>query len=68
MREFRKFYSIPLRDFNTAGVMSAHLGMRLEQMKQGIYQAHGRSVQVKEAQLREARGAVDEVISALGSL
>jgi hypothetical protein len=68
VRAFRKFYSVPLRDFNTAGVMSAHLGMRMDQMKQGIYQAHSRDVQVKEAQLREARSAVSEVISALGSL
>jgi hypothetical protein len=65
---FRKLYSVPLRDFNTAGVMSAHLGMRMDQMKQGIYQAPGKGVQVKEAQLREARSAIGDVISALGTL
>lgn len=64
---FRHLFSVPLRDFNTAGVMSAHLGMRLDQMKQAVYQAHGQDVHVKADQLREARKAVNEVITAMNT-
>ena len=63
--EFRSLFSVPLRDFNTAGVMSAHLGMRMDQMKQDIYQAHGANIHVKANQLREAGKAINKVIGAL---
>ena len=62
---FRNLFSVPLRDFNTAGVMSAHLGMRLDEMTQAVYSAHGYDVHVKADQLREARQAVNAVIKAL---
>ncbi|MEZ0251314.1 MAG: ParA family protein [Methylobacteriaceae bacterium] len=62
---FRALFSVPLRDFNTAGVMSAHLGMRIDQMKQSVYQAHGQNVHVKAEQLREAKTAINKVIAAL---
>lgn len=65
MAAFRKNYSVPLRDFNTAGVMSAHLGKRLDQMRQDTYEAHGRPVYVKAAQVREAVAALGQVIAAL---
>lgn len=35
--EFTENYSLPLRDFNTAGVVCAHLGRKLSSMKQGYY-------------------------------
>ena len=63
--EFRSNFSVPLRDFNTAGVMSAHLGMRMDQMKQDVYPAHGQNVHVKADQVREAKKAVQAVIEAL---
>jgi cellulose biosynthesis protein BcsQ len=65
---FRKLFSVPLRDFNTVGVMSAHLGMRMDQMKQTTYEAHGHPVQVKKEQLRDANDAIGKVISSLGAL
>lgn len=39
--QFRNYYSIPLRDFNKAGVVCAHLGRLLSSMKQGYYKVYG---------------------------
>ena len=62
---FRHLFSVPLRDFNTAGVMSAHLGMRMDEMRQAVYEAHGSEIHVKAEQLRQARTAINDVIQAL---
>lgn len=65
IKDFRNVYSVPLRDFNTAGVMSAHLGMRMDSMSQGAYKVHGLEVQVKADQISEARKAINHVLGAL---
>jgi len=41
VQEFRQLYSIALRDFNTAGVVSAHLGRPLTRLPGGHYPVHG---------------------------
>ncbi len=37
--DFRKVYSVALRDFNTAGVVSAHLGCPLSRLSGGYYES-----------------------------
>jgi hypothetical protein len=63
--QFRNEYSIPLRDFNTAGVVAAHLGMPLSQLENGYYQVHGTEVQVNAARAEECLAAIDEVVDKL---
>lgn len=63
LQDFRTFYSIPLRDFNTAGVVSAHRGQRLSQLTQGYYTIHGSSVKVNAGPVQECLAAVDAVIN-----
>ncbi len=63
--EFRDVYSQPLRDFNTAGVVSAHLGRRLSGMNGGYYQVHNERVQVNGDRVQECLDAVDAVVAQL---
>ncbi len=62
LEEFRNTYSVPLRDFNTAGVVAAHLGHRLSQMHGGHYQVHGGSVQINRDRVEECLRALDAVL------
>jgi cellulose biosynthesis protein BcsQ len=62
LREFKEKYSIPLRDFNTAGVVSAHGGQRLSQMSQGYYNVHGVQVKVNASAVLDCLAAIDEVL------
>jgi hypothetical protein len=59
---FRKAYSVALRDFNTAGVVSAHLGRPLSSMEQGYYPVHGMNVKVNKDRIEECSVALDEMI------
>jgi len=63
IKEFRNEYSAPLRDFNTAGVVSAHLGRPLSTMQQGYYEVHGTQVKVNADQVEECEKAVDQLIT-----
>lgn len=65
LADFKAEYSIPLRDFNTAGVVSAHLGRRLSSMTQGYYPVHGSSVKVNAEPVAECLAAIDAVINLL---
>ena len=65
VRQFRDAYSLPLRDFNTAGVVAAHLGTPLSQLRDGRYQVHAASVQVNAARARECLDAIDLVVNRL---
>lgn len=65
LEEFRNIYSVPLRDFNTAGVVAAHLGHRLSQMHGGHYRVHGENVQINRERVNECLDAVDEVLGQL---
>lgn len=62
---FRGEYSIPLRDFNTAGVVSAHLGRRLSSMTQAYYPVHGSQVKVNAQPVSDCLKAIDKVIDLL---
>lgn len=61
IQQFRDAYSIPLRDFNTAGVAAAHRGLRLSQMSGGNIQVYGTSVQLNRARIDECIEAIDQV-------
>lgn len=63
--EFKQEYSIPLRDFNTAGVVSAHLGRKLSSMTQGYYPVHGNSVKVNAQPVSDCLAAIDDVLNLL---
>jgi cellulose biosynthesis protein BcsQ len=63
IEEFRNNYSALLRDFNTAGVVTAHLGNRLSQMRAVYYPVHGQEVQLNKQRIDECLQAVDSIIS-----
>ena len=65
VREFRDAYSVPLRDFNTAGVVAAYLGHRLSQMRAGDYPVHGGTVQINRERVQECLDALDAVLRQL---
>lgn len=65
LSQFRQKYSVPLRDFNTAGVVAAHLGHRLSQMQGGHYPVHGGTVQINRERVDECLAAIDEVMKQL---
>src|ERR1035437_2013017 len=60
--EFRQAYSVALRDFNTAGVVSAHLGRPLSTMEQGYYPVHGTDVKVNTDRIDECTKALGELL------
>jgi len=63
--EFRNYYSTPLRDFNTAGVVCAHLGRLLSSMKQGYYPVYGVNVKVNSEKIQECLKAIDSIVDKL---
>ncbi len=63
--DFVDNYSTPLRDFNTAGVVCAHLGRKLSSMKQGYYPVYGTDVKVNADKIRECISAIDTIVSEL---
>lgn len=63
--DFKQHYSLPLRDFNTAGVVSSHLGQRLSTMRQGYYPVHGTDVKINAEYVSDCLAAIDAVIARL---
>lgn len=63
--DFKNEYSIALRDFNTSGVVTAHLGQRLNQMTGGYYQVFGQNVQINRSRVDDCLDAIDAIISRL---
>lgn len=62
---FKQNYSVPLRDFNTAGVVTAHLGQLLNRMNESIYEVYGQNVQIDRGRINDCLSAVDAVIKKL---
>lgn len=62
---FRDAYSVPLRDFNTAGVVAAHTGNPVSKLKDQYYSVHGTDVRVESRQINACRDAIDEVVDRL---
>jgi hypothetical protein len=63
IQDFRTNYSALLRDFNTAGVVTAHLGNRLSQMRANYYPVHGQQVQLNKQRIDECLDAVDSILA-----
>lgn len=63
IQDFKTNYSALLRDFNTAGVVTAHLGNRLSQMRANYYEVHGQKVQLNKQRINECLDAVDSILA-----
>lgn len=60
--DFTNYYSEPLRDFNSAGVVCAHLGRLISSMKQGYYPIYGYNAKVNTDKIKECKEAIDKII------
>lgn len=60
--KFTEYYSKPLRDFNSAGVVCAHLGMLLSSMKQGYYDIYSEKAKVNAEKIKDCKDALDEIV------
>jgi cellulose biosynthesis protein BcsQ len=65
VEDFRSSFSVSLRDFNTAGVVAAHLGTPLSGLTERNYNVYGTSVSVDARRTKECREAIDEVVARL---
>ena len=63
LAQFRSRFGVALRDFNTAGVVAAHLGRPLSRMEQGYHDVHGQQVKVNADRVKECLEALDELIA-----
>lgn len=63
IEDFKNEYAVLLRDFNTAGVVTSHLGARLSQMRAIHYNVHGHRVQLNRSRINECLTAIDNVIA-----
>lgn len=63
--DFRNEYSVFLRDFNTSGVVAAHEGGLLSQMKSGSHLVYNVEVKLDSRRINDCLQAVDDVISKL---
>ena len=65
IEDFKQHYSIALRDFNTAGVVTAHLGRLLNNMTETVYSVHGTNVQIDRGRINECLSAIDNILTML---
>lgn len=59
---FEKRYTIDVRDFNTAGVVAAHLGVLLKNLTGGHYEVHGQEVNVKADRISDCVESINDVV------
>ena len=60
--EFKKMFTYELRDFNSGGVVAAHRGTLLSNLKQITYEVHGDKVPLVKARIQECSKSIDEII------
>lgn len=65
INDFKQNYAITLRDFNTAGIVTAHLGRLLNNMTESIYPVHGTNIQIDRGRINDCLSAIDNVIDML---
>lgn len=65
INDFKTQYSIALRDFNTAGIVTAHLGRLLSNMTESVYSVHGTNVQIDRGRINDCREAIDNILNVL---
>lgn len=63
--EFENEFSVELRDFNSAGVVAANLGIPLNSMNQNVYQVYGESIQVAKDQRELCKATIENLVSKL---
>ena len=63
--DFRDEYSVYLRDFNTSGVVAAHEGDLLSNIRSGVHRVHNEDVNLDNRRLNECLQAIDVVLSKL---
>lgn len=65
VNDFRNEYSVYLRDFNTSGVVAAHTGSLLSNMKGGTYNVYNNTVNLDSRRITDCLDAIDAVITRL---
>ncbi|HLO43783.1 MAG TPA: ParA family protein [Leadbetterella sp.] len=65
IEDFEKFYSIELRDFNSAGVVAANQGLPLSKMNKHTYEVYGEQIQVAKTQRDLCKKAIDDLVDNL---
>lgn len=63
--EFETEFSVELRDFNSAGVVAANLGIPLNSMDQYTYEVYGASIQVSKEQRELCKTTIENLVSKL---
>ena len=63
--DFDKEFTIELRDFNSAGVVAANLGMPLSKMDKYEYNVHGENVQVSKKQRQLCKETIEQLVEKL---
>lgn len=63
--DFEKEFSVELRDFNSAGVVAANLGIPLNAMDQHTYQVYGEDIQVSKEQRELCKQTIENLVSKL---
>ncbi len=64
-KSFDKQYAADVRDFNTAGVVAAHMGILLKSLTGGSYPVHGDHVTVKSDRVAECVESINRVVKML---
>jgi cellulose biosynthesis protein BcsQ len=65
VKTFRDAFAEPLRDFNTAGVVSAHLGCPMSALKDDRYDVHADKIRVNARDLTNCLTAINAVLEML---
>lgn len=65
IEEFLTEYSIDVNDFNTAGVVSAHNGMLLKDLKDGSYDIFKNRVEIRKKRIKKCIESIDDIIKML---
>lgn len=63
--EFKKKFVNELRDFNSAGVVAAHQGKLLNQLKEATHDVHGQQVTLDRGRIKECITSVEAVVQLL---
>lgn len=65
LSDFEKEYTIELRDFNSAGVVAANLGIPLNAMDRHTYQVYGEDIQVAKEQRDLCKSTIEALVARL---
>lgn len=63
--DFMNAFTDEVRDFNTAGVVAAHRGELIKNLRDGYYDVHGKQIRVKSDRIKECADSLEAVMSQL---